>query len=107
MDKLDNANQYDNFAYHTSLLNDFTPALHHRHQINSKGGLATSDAGGGIHQMTGSNSSSIYSTKSLRQQLYQRNPTTRHARRGSFQGSKAFKSITTKKKLHKSLSTGV
>jgi serine/threonine protein kinase len=104
--KLVNSHLYDNFAYHTVLLNEFSVDGFGRRQFNQTTGLASSEAGGGMHQMTGSNASSVYSTKSLRLK-YQRNASMKGARRGSFQGTNVFKSIRTKKRLQKSLSTSV
>lgn len=103
--KLVNANLYDNFAYHTVLLNEFSVDGFGRRQFNQTTGLASSEAGGGMQHMTGSNASSVYSTKSLRL-MYHRSASVKgaRARRGSFQGSNVFKSIRTKKRLQKSLS---
>lgn len=108
MGKLVNSNLYDNFAYHTVLLNEFSVDGFGQRQftVNQTTGLASSEAGGGMQLMTGSNASSVYSAKSLRV-MYQRNTSTKGARRGSIQGTNVFKSIRTKKRLQKSLSTSV
>lgn len=103
--KLCNSHLYDNFAYHTVLLNEFSLDGYGRRQFNHTAGMASSEAGG-MQQMTGSNASSVYSTKSLRM-MYHRSASMKKERRGSFQGSNVFKSIRTKKRLQKSLSTSV
>ena len=87
IDKLSlSKNQYDNFAYHTALLNDFV-----RNQATKIDGGLTSSAhfvrgrnafGGSIHQMTGSNASSVNSSNS--------------SRRGSIGSKKVFKSMSKK-----------
>ena len=88
IDKLSVAkNQYDNFAYHTALLNDFV-----RNKTSTTEGGLTSSAhfvrgrngfGGSIHQMTGSNASSVNSSSS--------------ARRGSIGNKNVFKTKSKKK----------
>jgi calcium/calmodulin-dependent protein kinase I len=106
MGNLANSNLYDSFAYHTVLLNEFSVDGFGRRHFDQTTGLASSEAGGGIHQMTGSNTSSVYSVKSLRLK-HQRSTSVKGARRGSVQGTNMFKSIRTKKRLQRSLSTSV
>jgi hypothetical protein len=99
MENISNTNQYDKFAYHTALLNDFV--LDDRYRSNNdNSGKARSvhgvgRRGGGINQMTGSNTSSIKSTSSIR-----------HLRRGSTQGGNVFNSFSKKNKMKRSHSVG-
>ena len=85
--KLTNTNLYDNFAYHTILLNDF--AGHGQYRL-----------GGGT--LSGSNASSVYSTRSVR---VKRNSSSRMVRRGSFQGNNSPKSKPNQGKIQSRMST--
>ena len=111
IDKLSlDKNQYDNFAYHTALLNDF---VRNQTKNNKSDGLTSSahfvrgrngfGGGGSIRQMTGSNASSVNSNYSSSMMMM---------RRGSNSNSNnnlknVFKSMSKRKSTTKSSSSSM